>query len=217
MIAPQMRLVNGQLVLDEQSLQIDRRERDAVDDEPLEQVEESNLTRRVNNATWRNKERTERWDAEETNKFYGALSMFGTDFEMCSKMFPGRTRRQLKNKFTAEERRNPGRITQSLKRKVSVNMDEYSFMAQCTFRPVEDVENELEKIRQEHEASLELSVRQGSELAKERNAAATMAMNGTQDSAQQMVSAPRKQRKGTKRMPISRQEGEGEVILGMIA
>lgn len=120
MIAPQMRLVNGQLVLDEQSLQIDRRERDALDEGPMEQVEESNLTRRVNSSTWSKRERTERWDDAETDRFYNSLSMFGTDFEMCSRMFPGRSRRQLKNKFIVEERRNAGRITLALKSKVNV-------------------------------------------------------------------------------------------------
>src|SRR5215217_8408357 len=99
MVAPQMRLVNGQLVLDETSLQIDRRERDVFDQGPLELVEESNLTRRVNSATWGRRERVERWDVAETERFYEALSMFGTDFELISKMFVGRSRRQLKNKF----------------------------------------------------------------------------------------------------------------------
>ena len=127
MLAPQMRVVNGQLVLDEQSLQIDRRERDAGDNGPHELIEESNLTRRVNSGTWGRRERTERWDDEETEKFFAALSMFGTDFELISKMFPGRSRRQMKNKFNNEERKNPLRINDALKNKTSVGKSSISF------------------------------------------------------------------------------------------
>ncbi|EWC45620.1 hypothetical protein DRE_05181 [Drechslerella stenobrocha 248] len=98
-----MRIVNGQLVLDETSVQVDRRERDMGADGPLEVIEESNLTRRVNSATWSKREKTERWDDEETDRFYEALGMFGTDFEMMSKMFAGRSRRMLKNKEDHEK------------------------------------------------------------------------------------------------------------------
>lgn len=117
--AMQVRVVNGQIVLDEETLQIDRREL-AQEDGPREIVEENSLTRRVNAGTWGKREKPERWDTESTEKFYEGLGMFGTDFELISGLFPDRSRRQIKNKFNAEERRNPARVTNALRKRVVV-------------------------------------------------------------------------------------------------
>lgn len=125
MNAPQMRIVNGQIVLDDESLHIDRRERDAVDESVMEVVEEHQNSRLVNSQTWSKREKVEKWDAASTERFYEALSMFGTDFEIISKMFAGRSRRQLRNKFNNEERRYPARITAALRTRIAVS--EYSF------------------------------------------------------------------------------------------
>lgn len=121
MNAPQMRIVNGQIVLDDESLHIDRRERDAVDESVMEVVEEHQNSRLVNSQTWSKREKVERWDAVSTERFYEALSMFGTDFEIISKMFTGRSRRQLRNKFNNEERRDPARITAALRTRIAVS------------------------------------------------------------------------------------------------
>lgn len=121
MNAPQMRIVNGQIVLDDESLHIDRRERDAVDESVMEVVEEHQNSRLVNSQTWSKREKVEKWDAVSTERFYEALSMFGTDFEIISRMFAGRSRRQLRNKFNNEERRDPTRITAALRTRVAVS------------------------------------------------------------------------------------------------
>lgn len=126
MNAPQMRIVNGQIVLDDESLHIDRRERDAVDESVMEVIEENQNSRLVNSQTWSKREKVEKWDASSTERFYEALSMFGTDFEIISRMFAGRSRRQLRNKFNNEERKNPGRITTALRTRISVSEYTYS-------------------------------------------------------------------------------------------
>lgn len=46
--------------------------------------------------------------------------MFGLDFTMIGYHFPTRNRRQLKNKYKAENQRNPTRVDQALSAKVSV-------------------------------------------------------------------------------------------------
>ena len=119
--AMQVRVVNGQIVLDEETLQVDRREL-VENDEPREIIEESSLTRRINAATWGKREKPERWDPESTDKFYQGLAMFGTDFELVSGLFPDRSRRQIKNKFNAEERKNPAKVTNALKNRIAVGM-----------------------------------------------------------------------------------------------
>ncbi|KAK6362154.1 Transcription factor TFIIIB component B [Orbilia blumenaviensis] len=220
-MAPQMRIVNGQLVLDETSIQVDRRERDVGADGPLETIEESNLTRRVNSATWSKREKTERWDDEETARFYEALGMFGTDFEMISKMFVGRSRRMLKNKFVVEERRNPRDITAALKRKVPVNMVEYSRLAAREFGDVEEVESQLRRIREEHEKGQEAAAAENSALTKERNEAALAELakqaNGEATEGDRTDLHSHKRQKKGKGKFVSKQSGDsGEVVMGSI-
>ena len=57
---------------------------------------------------------TERWGLEETKKFYEALQRFGTDFTLMQSAFPGRTQRQLKNKFKKEEKAHRALVTLAL-------------------------------------------------------------------------------------------------------
>ncbi|KAI5190356.1 hypothetical protein NECID01_0948 [Nematocida sp. AWRm77] len=56
-----------------------------------------------------------RWSKEETLLFYKALSLCGTDFTLLEKIFTDKDRKQLKNKFTREEKLYPARISQALK------------------------------------------------------------------------------------------------------
>ncbi|KAK6541486.1 Transcription factor TFIIIB component B [Orbilia ellipsospora] len=220
-MAPQMRIVNGQLVLDETSVQVDRRERDVGADGPLEVIEESNLTRRVNSATWSKREKTERWDDDETERFYQALGMFGTDFEMMSKMFVGRSRRMLKNKFVVEERRHPKHITAALKRKIPVNMMEYSKLASREFGEVEEVESELRRIREEHEKGLEAVAAENTALSRERNEAAMAELakevNGEATADDKGADKASKRQKKGKQKFVSKQGGGDEaVVLGSV-
>ncbi|KAL1416947.1 hypothetical protein MTO96_027341 [Rhipicephalus appendiculatus] len=46
------------------------------------------------------------WTADETARFYRALKVFGTDFDLMTTAFPNRTHKSLKNKFKREERDN---------------------------------------------------------------------------------------------------------------
>ena len=42
----------------------------------------------------------EKWKAEETERFYDALQVFGTDFSMIERVFTGlRSREQIKVRF----------------------------------------------------------------------------------------------------------------------
>ncbi|KAF8453787.1 hypothetical protein BGX38DRAFT_1061877, partial [Terfezia claveryi] len=148
--AMQVRVVNGQIVLDEETLQVDRREL-VQEDGPREIVEESSLTRRVNAGTWGKREKPERWDEASTDRFYEGLGMFGTDFELISGLFPDRSRRQIKNKFTAEERRNPTRVTTALKNRVEVDIEEYSRVTNTEYGDARELDRELEEMRAQHE------------------------------------------------------------------
>lgn len=151
--APQVRVVNGLIVLDVNSLQVDRTIQDAAgEDIAVEYVEENPLERVVNSRSYSKSQSTPRWDALSTEMFYDGLSLWGTDFEMISKMFPTRTRKQIKNKFTLEERRNPTRLKDALIHKKPIDMDEYSRISAITFRPLPEMNHEIDGIGPKFEA-----------------------------------------------------------------
>ncbi|KAJ5753689.1 uncharacterized protein N7511_007842 [Penicillium nucicola] len=142
---PIMRIVNGEIVLDNTSLQVDRHADAARAAGDLEDVVESNLTRKVNQATYGKRSKTETWDEEMTDLFYRGLRMFGTDFMVISKMFPGRSRRQIKLKFNNEERRDPQRIKDTLLGpREHIDIATYSEMTNTTYDDPKVVQQELD-------------------------------------------------------------------------
>ncbi|EEB07882.2 transcription factor TFIIIB complex subunit bdp1 [Schizosaccharomyces japonicus yFS275] len=164
--AVRTRVVDGKIVLDETSLEVDRHANEALSTGSLEVVEESALTRRVTSATWGRKQKSEKWDAASTEQFYKALSQWGTDFSLIANLFPGRTRRQIKLKFNIEERRNPKRVNFVLNNPTPVDMEEYTAVSGRVFRPVEDVESELASLRQE----FKMERQRAQEMAKQNQA-----------------------------------------------
>lgn len=99
-------------------------------------TEENPLTTRINRTTWINankrdpadrvplaRGKSDPWSDEETDRFYDALRMFGTDFFIISKMFAPKTRRMIKAKFTREERLDPARLNRALLGLESTPMD----------------------------------------------------------------------------------------------
>jgi len=55
------------------------------------------------------------WTQEETDLFYEAISCIGTDFTLIAKLFPARTRRQVKAKFVKEDKVNAAQVDRALK------------------------------------------------------------------------------------------------------
>ncbi|KAF2181628.1 hypothetical protein K469DRAFT_691728 [Zopfia rhizophila CBS 207.26] len=133
---PQFREVDGQIVLVHESTVIDPQADANREAELLEQVEEDDLTRRINTKSWlgatkRNPQDRilvgggKRWSQEATEQFYDALRMFGTDFQMISGMFPGTTRRSIKMKFVREERDSPDRVKAAVRGERTTDWNEY--------------------------------------------------------------------------------------------
>lgn len=153
---PQMRIVNGEIVLDSDSLQIDRHADADRNNEVLEEVVESSLTRRITSASFGKRTKVESWNPEMTGLFYQGLRMFGTDFNMISKMFTSRSRRQIKLKFTNEERKHPERIKDTLlgPREV-LDMDQVAKLTHTVYddpRVIqEQLDSEKQKLEQSHE------------------------------------------------------------------
>ncbi|OBT78762.1 hypothetical protein VF21_02612 [Pseudogymnoascus sp. 05NY08] len=152
-VGPRMRLVDGQIVIDESSLNLDRHKLAAANAGVMEIIEENEFTRITTSGTFMKREKNIFWDLDAEEKFYVGLRMFGTDFEMISKMFPDRNRRQIKLKFNKEERLYPSKINSALLgEKVPINFDEYKSHTGLEYEDVAVINAEREEIEAEQNA-----------------------------------------------------------------
>jgi transcription factor TFIIIB component B'' len=144
---PKMTVRNGQIVLEEDSRLLDRHaEIEQATVETVKELDVNDVTRRVNQATVGRQHGVKQkghWNDEMTDLFYKGLRMFGTDFMMISKMFPGMSRRHIKLKYTREERTNLARVHKNLIAKEDVDIEEYSQMSNRVYEDPERVHEEL--------------------------------------------------------------------------
>eukprot|EP00252_Welwitschia_mirabilis_P004646 TRINITY_DN14949_c0_g1_i1.p1 TRINITY_DN14949_c0_g1~~TRINITY_DN14949_c0_g1_i1.p1 ORF type:complete len:563 (+),score=112.84 TRINITY_DN14949_c0_g1_i1:704-2392(+) len=108
MPAPQVQVVNGQIVINEGSLVVSNS--DGI--KTFRRVEETGS--KLNCNSYINRTKAKRWSKVDTELFYKAMQQFGTNFEMIQRVFPGRTRNQVKAKFKIEERRHPFKLSDRL-------------------------------------------------------------------------------------------------------
>ena len=125
--AVQTRIVDGKIVLDEQSLYANYRDDEQQEQEQRnwEVVDEREGDQFVNSASRSKQRRTQRWSEEETERFFQAISQWGTDFEMITRLFPRRTRREIKSKWTKESRQNAKRLDEAFGRRMAVDLTAY--------------------------------------------------------------------------------------------
>lgn len=168
---PNTIIVDGEIQIDETSLQIDRHANAAAEREAeaLEGIDESELTRRITSHSWLKRDTGGRWSAESTERFFEALQMFGTDFDMISKLFPGRSRHSIKLKFTKEEKADQQRIKQILMgERVLVDMDEYSRLTNTVYEDPKELENDLAEDRKRMEEEQRIAKEAIDEAARQR-------------------------------------------------
>lgn len=117
----------GQLVLDESSMIINRKntikEQEAIIEDNEDVISKTNydsFRRRPSNTS------QTKWSLEDTKKFYQALTILGTDFSMMeSLLFSGmRSRTELHKKFKREERVNKVKIDIALSNRISITSEE---------------------------------------------------------------------------------------------
>lgn len=111
--APQLKIAeDGSIIINEESLVVQREniEPDRTYDTVVETEPSDSLTYN----SYRKHHHTRKWTERETTKFYKALSMIGTDFTMIQKLFPNRSRDEIKRKFKREEKLNQALIDKIL-------------------------------------------------------------------------------------------------------
>ncbi|KAJ3505150.1 hypothetical protein NLJ89_g7560 [Agrocybe chaxingu] len=129
---------NGEMVIDEESLVVDRVENDGT--ENYTHVVESDHSKFVNSGTYSRRFRGSRWSAEETELFYDALSQYGQNYELIAYVLPGRDRKSCKNKFKAEDKKNHARINHCLANSTPVDVKTLSRMTGKDFSgPVPEI------------------------------------------------------------------------------
>ncbi len=170
---PKMTIRNGQIVMEEESRLVDRHaEISGEDGGEVEVQEVDDVTKRINQSTIGRRAGVKQkghWNDEATDLFYKGLRMFGTDFMMISKMFPGMSRRHIKLKYVREERANLRRIHENLHpgAREPVDLEEFSAISNQVYDDHEKVYDEMKadeaKLREEDVArrAREAEIEQG--------------------------------------------------------
>ncbi|KAK9436147.1 transcription factor tfiiib component [Metarhizium brunneum] len=172
---PQFRIVDGQIIVDQSSLVMDRHARAAAAraNEDMETIEENDFTRLITSSSFMNTSKLRGpnvWTDPETELFYRGLRMFGTEFEMISKMFPGKQRRHIKLKFNREERHNPKLIDAAVmgEKTIRIDIDEYRAFTGAEFESLETIEAEHRKIEETYEAERQRVADEQAEIMRKK-------------------------------------------------
>ncbi|XP_029564521.1 mucin-5AC isoform X1 [Salmo trutta] len=113
---------DGSLIIDEESLTVEvlrqKGPNPADDRDPI--FERGSTT---TYSSFRKGTHVKPWSNKETDMFFLAISMVGTDFSMIGQLFPHRGRTEIKNKFKKEERANSWRIDKAFKEKRRLDLE----------------------------------------------------------------------------------------------
>jgi len=140
--APKVQVIDGRIVINQESLVVQSGQVDNNLDIG-DTFEESNT--HITAYSFSNRVHAKKWTPVETAKFYRALSQCGTDFSLIEKLFPARSRLQIKSKFKREERDHPGRIDYALAHRIPLDLVEYEAKTGISTDPNKRKEREREK------------------------------------------------------------------------
>ncbi|XP_065100081.1 uncharacterized protein [Paramisgurnus dabryanus] len=136
---------DGSLIIDEESLtvQVSRTNgpNPAEDRDPI--FERGSTT---TYSSFRKGTYTKPWSSGETDMFYLAISMVGTDFSMIGQLFPHRDRVEIKNKFKKEERANSWRIDKAFKEKRRLDLDFFKTLMEQILKAEEKKKNKNKEL-----------------------------------------------------------------------
>ncbi|XP_048359093.1 transcription factor TFIIIB component B'' homolog isoform X3 [Sphaerodactylus townsendi] len=123
LLVPRVKVAeDGSIILDEESLTVEvlRTKGQCVVEQNDPIFERGSTT---TYSSFRKSYYTKPWSEKETEMFFVAISMVGTDFSMISQLFPHRARTEIKNKFKREEKANGWRIDKAFKEKRPFDFD----------------------------------------------------------------------------------------------
>ncbi|XP_025061429.1 transcription factor TFIIIB component B'' homolog isoform X1 [Alligator sinensis] len=143
LLVPRVKVAeDGSIILDEESLTVEvlRTKGPSVveDNDPI--FERGSTT---TYSSFRKSIYTKPWSNKETDMFFLAISMVGTDFSLIGQLFPHRARSEIKNKFKREEKTNGWRIDKAFKEKQPFD---FEFFAQLLGKVLADEEKRKQKV-----------------------------------------------------------------------
>ncbi|XP_061554502.1 transcription factor TFIIIB component B'' homolog isoform X1 [Phycodurus eques] len=116
---------DGTLILDEESLTVEvQRAKGPNPAEDRDPIFERGST--TTYSSFRASTYCKPWTSEETDMFFLAISMVGTDFSMIGQLFHNRTRAEIRNKFKREERQNSWRIDKAFRERRKLDIEYFS-------------------------------------------------------------------------------------------
>ncbi|XP_030005114.1 transcription factor TFIIIB component B'' homolog isoform X2 [Sphaeramia orbicularis] len=126
LMVPQVKVAeDGSLIIDEESLTVEvQRTKGPNTVQDRDPIFERGST--TTYASFRKGNYSKPWSSEETDMFFLAISMVGTDFTMICQLFPHRGRSEIKNKFKKEERGNAWRIDKAFREKRRLDIEYFS-------------------------------------------------------------------------------------------
>ncbi|XP_069818931.1 transcription factor TFIIIB component B'' homolog isoform X3 [Dendropsophus ebraccatus] len=133
LLAPRVKVAeDGSIILDEESLTVEVSRNKAPIVEGNDPIFERGST--TTYSSFRKSSYSKPWSEQETEMFFLAISMVGTDFSMIGQLFPHRERIEIKNKFKKEERVNGWRIDKAFREKKDFD---FEFFAQLLEKALE--------------------------------------------------------------------------------
>ncbi|XP_069080324.1 transcription factor TFIIIB component B'' homolog isoform X2 [Pleurodeles waltl] len=141
LVVPRVKVAeDGTIILDEESLTVEvLRAKGPIVEENDPIFERGSTT---TYSSFRKSSYSKPWSNKETDMFFLAISMVGTDFSMIGQLFPHRARIEIKNKFKREERANGWRIDKAFKEKRPFD---FSFFAKLLEKVLAEEKKRKEK------------------------------------------------------------------------
>eukprot|EP00210_Caulerpa_lentillifera_P003652 g3486.t1 len=126
LLAPQVTVVDGKLVVNSESLEVRNDKRNRSNEEYV-RVEEGE-DRLVNYHTYADWASTKslKWTAEESELLVQGIGQFGIDFSLLERLFPGRGRKQIKAKFSRMWKEDPEVFGKHFNKKEGETDESYS-------------------------------------------------------------------------------------------
>ncbi|XP_071588006.1 transcription factor TFIIIB component B'' homolog isoform X2 [Heliangelus exortis] len=142
LLVPRVKVAeDGSIILDEESLTVEvLRTKGPCAVEENDPIFERGST--TTYSSFRKSFYTKPWSNKETEMFFLAISMVGTDFSLIGRLFPHRARAEIKNKFKREEKTNGWRIDKAFKEKRPFD---FEFFAELLAKVLADEEKRKQK------------------------------------------------------------------------
>lgn len=183
LLVPRVKVAeDGSIILDEESLTVEvlRTKGPCVVEENDPIFERGSTT---TYSSFRKNYYSKPWSNKETDMFFLAISMVGTDFSMIGQLFPHRARIEIKNKFKREEKTNGWRIDKAFQEKRPFDFDFFAHLLQKVLA-------EEEKRKQKSIKNQSLKEKNSSKPQKNIKEKKVAREEGVSDDPDESLSAP---------------------------